>query len=494
METDRGPRRRLAAILSADAVGYSRLMSEDEAATLVTLTTYREVFSQLIAQHNGRLVDTAGDSVLAVFDSVVEAVVCAAAVQQALNARNQALPQTRQMQFRIGVNLGDVIEQVDGSIYGDRVNLAARLKALADAGGVCISGTAYDQIKNKIELQFDSLGEKSVKNIAEPVRVYRLRPDTRDTQRLARLALLAGPRALRTILVVAAALMAVATVGVWRYRDRLLPQQGSTALPIPDKPSIAVLPFVNMSDDPKQEYFSDGITENIITDLSERSGLFVIARNSVFTYKGRAVKPDQVSRELGVRDVLEGSVQKADKRVRITAQLIDATTGYHVWADSYDDELKDVFTLQDVITRKIVAALSPALASAEQSSPGRPETNNLEAYDLVLHAIPLINKVRPEPMATAHQMLQKAIALDPNYARAYAMSTWFYFHDWLFQWTPDHARGLDRAFQVAQRAVALNASLSDAHVALGWVLLWQKQHDPAIAEFEKAVAARRQLS
>ncbi len=335
MQADQESRRKLAAILSADAAGYSRLMGEDETATLGTLNTCREVFGRLIAEHKGRLVDTAGDSVLAIFDSVVEAVQCAAEVQQALHARNQALPQTRCMEFRVGVNLGDVIEQADGSIYGDGVNLAARLQSLADPGGICVSGTAYDQIKNKIALAFDSLGEKSVKNIAEPVRVYRVRPGAQDAEHRPRLGVSARSLASRKTLFAAAAavLVAASALGVWKYSSHKGPLPSpvgagpAPALPFPDKPSIAVLPLVNMSGDKEQEYFSDGMTEDLITGLSKRSGLFVIARNSVFLYKGRPVKPEQVSRELGVRYVLEGSVRKSGNRVRITAQLIDATTG-----------------------------------------------------------------------------------------------------------------------------------------------------------------------
>ncbi len=373
MQGDQEPRRKLAAILTADVAGYSRLMGEDEAATLATLTAYREVFAQRIAQHQGRVVDTAGDSVLAMFDSVVEAVRCAVGLQQALHARNAALPAARRMAFRVGVNLGDVIEQADGPIYGDGVNIAARLQAIADPGGICLSGTAYDQIKNKLPLDFDALGEKSVKNIAEPIRVYRVRSPAEVAAHRMRPSRSAVSRVLPKWLVAGAValLVGAGAVGVWKYsyRDGSPPAQVATApapaLQLPDKPSIAVLPFVNMSEDPKQEYFSDGMTEDLITGLSRRSGLFVIARNSVFSYKGRAVKPEQIRRELGVRYVLEGSVRKADNRVRITAQLIDATTGYHLWAEHYDGELKEIFALQDRITRQIVAALAPKLTAGE---------------------------------------------------------------------------------------------------------------------------------
>jgi adenylate cyclase len=312
--------RKLAAILSADVAGYSRLMGEDEVGTLRTLTAHRAVMDPLISQHRGRIVGTAGDSVLAEFASVVDAVQCAVEIQQSLRANNAELPIPRRMEFRIGINVGDVV--VEGEqIYGDGVNVAARLQGLADAGGIFIAGTVYDQIENKLTLHYEYLGEQAVKNIAKPVRVYRVQMSETDG--------------------VETSQRDVSTLH--------LPEQAQ-ALSLPDKPSIAVLPFANMSSDPEQEYFSDGITEDLITDLSRLSGLFVIARNSVFTYKGKAVKVEQVGRELGVQYVVEGSVRKAGDRVRITAQLVDATTGHHLWAERYDRELKDIFTLQDEVT------------------------------------------------------------------------------------------------------------------------------------------------
>jgi adenylate cyclase len=494
MQADQEPRRKLAAILSADVAGYSRLMGEDETATLGTLNTSREVFRQRIAQHQGRLVDTAGDSVLALFESVVEAVQCATEVQQALHARNQALPPTRRMAFRVVVNLGDVIEQVDGSIYGDSVNVAARLQALADPGGICLSGAAYDQIKHKLALAFDSLGEQSVKNIADSVRVYRVRPETPDAEHRARRRVAVRSPAVRQALIAAAAavLIAAGALGVWNYSSHQdPPPQGvagpAPALALPNKPSIAVLPFVNMSADPQQEYFSDGVTEELITGLSKRSGLFVTARNSVFTYKGRAVKPEQVSRELGVRYVLEGSVRKAGTRVRITAQLIDAPKGYHLWAETYDGELQDIFALQDGITRQIVAALAPQLTAGEPPGSKRQETNSIEAYDEFLRGITLFYEYSKEANALARQRFERAIAVDPNYARAYARLSLAHFVDWEFQWT-EGPGGLDRSLAAARKAVALDDALSEAHTFLGWDLLWKQQHDVAIAELERAVS------
>jgi TolB-like protein/class 3 adenylate cyclase len=335
--------RKLAAILSADVEGYSRLMGQDEVATVRTITAYREAIATAVARHAGRVVDAPGDNVLAEFASVVDAVQAAVDIQQELQTRNAALPATRQMRFRIGINLGDVI--VEGErLYGDGVNIAARMESLAEGGGICLSGTAYDQVEGKLPLGYDYLGEHAVKNIARPVRVYRLRlgPGAVSIPSLARRR---GPG--RHVYMVAAAvavLVVLSAAGSFAWRWLILPGP-SIGLPLPDRPSVAVLPFSNLSRDPAQEYFSDGVTEDLITGLSKVSGLFVIARNSVFTYKGRAVKVGEVARELGVRYVLEGSVQRSGNRVRITAQLVDAATGYHVWADRYDREVRDIFAV-----------------------------------------------------------------------------------------------------------------------------------------------------
>ncbi len=495
MPAEQESRRKLAAILSADVAGYSRLMGEDESATVATLRAYRDVFARLVGEHSGRIVDTAGDSVLAVFDSVVEAVRCAGKIQQALGAKNRELPATRRMEYRVGVNLGDVIEQTDGSIYGDGVNIAARIQALAESGGICLSGTAYDQVKNKIPLSIDPLGNKPLKNISDPVRVYRVRFLADSATRPSRIGVSTILRAHRKGLLVAISVLVVAlgAVALWRYSVQ--PGTSPTkvvagpapTLRLPDKPSIAVLPFLNMSEDPEQEYFSDGMTEDIITSLSKLSGLFVIARNSVFLYKGHSIKPQQVSQDLGVRYVLEGSVRKAGNRVRITAQLIDATTGYHLWAEHYDGEMKDIFSLQDAITKQIVAALAPKLTPAERSRPGREETKSVEAYDLVLRGTALYLQQRRESNETARQLFESAIALDPSYARAYVWLAWSYFSDWEYQWTEDPG-ALDRAIEAGRKASALDDSLSEAHTVLGWHSLWKKRHEFAIAELERAVS------
>jgi adenylate cyclase len=483
--------RKLTAILAADVAGYSRLMQLDDRATVASLEAYRGVFREHVAAHEGRIVDTAGDSVLAVFDSPIEAVRAASDIQSVLAERNEALAEERRMRFRIGVNLGDVISKADGTVYGDGVNIAARLENIAEPGGITISGTVFDHVKNRLQLGFDFIGEQEVKNIAESVRAYRVVADVTSVSASAQQR---RKRVLskRTVIgAVAAAVVLVAVVGIYAYHHTpapaTAPGASAVALPLPDKPSIAVLPFVNMSEDPKQEYFSDGMTEDVITSLSKLSGLFVIARNSVFTYKGRVVKPEQVSRELGVRYVLEGSVRKADKQVRITAQLIDASTGYHLWAEHYDGDLKDVFALQDGVTQKIVTALSPKLTAGEESARGRRETTNVEAYDLVLRGVSLLSQGRKASILMARQMFEQAIVLDPNYAKAYARLAWTYFLDWLNQWTPGRS-SLNRALEAAKKAVAVDESSAEAHLTFGWNLLWTRQQDLGVAQLEKAVA------
>jgi TolB-like protein/class 3 adenylate cyclase len=367
--TQEGFKRKLTAILSADVVGYSRLMGEDEEATVRTLNTFRDVMSTVIQQHRGRVIDSTGDNLLSEFSSVVDSVRCALDIQQEIKARNAELPENRRMKFRIGINLGDVIEEGD-RIYGDGVNVAARIESLANGEGITISGTAYDHVKNKLPLTYEYQGEQSVKNIAEPVRVYRVQMGreagaevkTKKKPRLKRWQWAA----------VAVIVIGVGALAIWNfYLSSSLPSFEPASIekmvyPLPDKPSIAVLPFANLSGVPDQEYLADGITENIITALSYIPEIFVIARNSTFTYKGKAVKAQEVAEDLGVRYILEGSVQRAGDRVRITAQLIDAASGHHLWADRYDSDLQDLFALQDEITLKIVTALQVKLSIGVQ--------------------------------------------------------------------------------------------------------------------------------
>ena len=485
--------RKLTAILSADVKGYSRLMGEDEVSTVRTITAYREVIATLIQKHRGRVVDSPGDNLLAEFSSVVAAVRCAVQIQEELKARNAELVENRKMEFRIGVNLGDVI--VEGErIYGDGVNIAARVEGLAEGGGICISGTVYDSIENKLALGYEYLGEQAVKNIAKPVRVYRVLMEPGVAAGVSR-EKRARPRRWQwaALGVVAILALGVVAVAIWNFYSRptapptVVSSEKIPAIELPDKPSIAVLPFANMSGDPEQEYFSDGITEDLITDLSKISGLFVIARNSVFIYKGKAVKIAEVGRELGVRYVLEGSVRKANGRVRITAQLVDATTEGHLWAERYDRDLKDIFTLQDEVAQKIVAALAVKLTEDEQKRLVRKYTDNMEAYDALLQGLEYKNHYTKEANLQARQMFERAIDLDPEFALAYALLGLTHAQEWSLGWSQD-PQSLEQAIELAQRAIALDDSLPLGHNVLGGVYLWRKQHEQAIAELEKAIA------
>ena len=431
---DEGFKRKLTAILSADVEGYSRLMGEDEEATVRTLTAYREVLTTLIQQHNGKVLDSPGDNLLAEFVSVVDAVQCAVAVQKEIKARNDELPENRRMQFRIGINLGDVIQE-EGRIYGDGVNIAARLEGLAEPGGICISKTAFDHIESKLPYGYDFLGDQTVKNIAKPVGAYRVLLDPRVTVSGKSLDKNPSPIRRMPVLVGAVVVFALAVVvGIWQFYMRRPSVEPASmekmAYPLPDKPSIAVLPFVNMSEDSQQEYFSDGITEDIITDLSAFSQLFVIARHSTFSYKGKPFKISQVAEELGVRYILEGSVRKAGNKVRINAQLIDATSGNHLWAERYDGELIDVFALQDKISNKIISALKVELSVGEQELFDRKDTENIKAYDAYLRGWNYYLRNTPQDWAKAISHFLKAVELDPDYSRAYAaiaLIYWRYF-------------------------------------------------------------------
>jgi TolB-like protein/class 3 adenylate cyclase len=422
-----GFKRKLAAILNADVEGYSRLMRENEETTIRTLTTYREAMATLIQKYRGRVVDSPGDNLLAEFASVVDAVQCAVEIQRELAERNTELPAEKKMAFRMGVNLGDVVEE-DGRIYGDGVNIAARLESICEGGGICISGTAFEHIEHKLDLEFEDLGEHEAKNITTPVRVYRVLSypgaaahrvikAKRAIQRKWRKAALA----LATLLVIG-----VGALAIWNFFLRPAPPTVETAStdrmasPLPEKPSIAVLPFVNMSGNAEQEYFTDGMTDDLITDLSKISGLLVIARNSVFLYKDKPARVQQMVQELGVRYVLEGSVRLSGDRVRINAQLIDATTSGHLWAERYDESLADVFALQDKVTRRIVAALKVKLTPHEQAVAAGHDTSNVAAYDAFLKGWAHLLKKTSEDAVKAIAFFEQALELDPNYSGAYA--------------------------------------------------------------------------
>jgi len=484
-------KRKLTAILSADVKGYSRLMGEDEEATVQTITAYREVMTRLIEEQNGRVVDAKGDNLLAEFPSVVDAVRCAVMIQKELKVRNDELPENRRMEFRIGINLGDVIEERD-TIYGDGVNTAARLEGLAEGGGICISRTAFDQVKKKLDVGYEYLGEHVVKNIAEPVRVYKvlMEPEyagevigeERPKPKQWRFAAVTSAIAL---IVVAGAFAA------WHFYFQPPPIEPASiekmAHPLPDKPSIAVLPFDNLSDDASQEYFVDGLTEQIISTLSKISSLFVVARNSTFTYKGKPVKVKEVSEELGVRNVLEGSVQTSGDRVRITVQLVDAVKGNHLWSETYDRDLKDIFALQDDITKKILIALQVKLTRGEQARVWAKGTDSLEAYLKYLQARDYTLQANIESNALAQQMAEEAISSDPEYATAYVTLARTHFFEVFLGSSKSPKDSIAKAIELTKKALSLDDSSADAHSLLGVLYTTIRQHDKGVAEAERAV-------
>jgi len=439
-------------VLSADAVGYSRLMSEDDAATIAALGEARALFRERIAAGEGRVVDTAGDSVLAVFGSVVEALRAAVEIQAELERRGEGVAEGRRMRFRIGLNAGEIVEQDDGTVYGDGVNVAARLQALAEPGGLCVSEVVAGEARNKLAVRFESLGEQRGKNIAEPVRAHRV---------------------------------VLADAG---------PAPVETPLPLPAKPSIAILPFANMSGDPEQEYFSDGISEDLITALSRVRWLFVIARNSSFTYKGKHTDVKQVGRELGVRYVLEGSVRKGGSRVRITAQLIDATSGSHVWAERFDRELADIFAVQDEITERIAAAIEPELARAEVERARRKPPESLDAWDLYQRGLWHIWQFNAEDNAAARKLFERATALDRGFSPFFAALSLCRLLEHTLSFRPIAERSIDAALEIARHAVALDDKDAVAHAVLGRAFAALGDHTTAIAELGQAVRLNPNLA
>ena len=486
-----GFKRKLAAILSADVEGYSRLMDDDEEATVRTLTSYRSTITDLVQQYRGRVVDSPGDNLLAEFASVVDSVNCAVEIQRELAERNTELAYNRQMQFRIGVNLGDVIEE-DGRIYGDGVNIAARVESLSEAGGICISGRAHTQVENKLGLEYEDLGKHEVKNISRPIQVYRVLSYPGAAAHRVVQAKESLGRKWRKIGLSAAAIVIVAVaLGIWQFYLRQPAVEPALvekmAYPLPEKPSIAVLPFDDMSGDPNQDYFCDGLTENMITALSKTPKMFVIARNSTFAYKGKAVNIKQIAEELGVQYVLEGSVRKEGDRVRITAQLIDALTGHHLWAEKYDRELKEIFSLQDEITKKIISSLQVKLTEGEQAYVYAKGTDNLEAYLKAMKANWLNLNGTKDGVLKALDLAEEAIDLDPNYAFAYKVLGTAHGATLWLQMSKNPRETLKRTIELHQRSVELNDSLAIAHAALGYWLMYVRQHDKAVAEGERAV-------
>ena len=484
---DEGFKRKLTAILSADAVGYSRLMGDDEEATIRTLTEYRETITTQVNQHKGRVVDSPGDNVLAEFASVVDAVRCAVETQKQIAERNADLPENRRMLFRIGVNLGDVVDE-DDRIYGDGVNITARLESLAEAGGICISGTAFDQVKGKLEVGYKYLGEQKVKNIKEPVRIYRILLEPSAAGKII------GDKKSgmsqwkwATIAVAAMLILLAGAFTIWNfYFHSSAKEKAATALP--EKPSIAVLPFDNLSGDADQDYLADGITENIITALSKIPEMFVIARNSVFTYKGKPIKVQKVAEDLGIRYVLEGSIQKSSDHFRITGQLIDATTGHHLWAEQYDRVLDDLFAVQDEITLKIVSSLQVKLTDGEQARLRHKSTDNLQSWAYAVKGYSLYERFTKEDNARATELFEKAIELDPKYAWAWTMLGAAYFIDTRYGWHRSRDESFKKLVECMQQSMELDPSDPDIHYLRGQYHSWQKEHDKAIAAGEKSIA------
>jgi len=445
---DEGFKRKLTAILSADVEGYSRLMGDDEDATVRTLTSYRTAIADLVQQFRGRIVDAPGDNILAEFTSVVDAVNCAVEIQRDLAERNAKLSDNRKMEFRIGINLGDVIEE-EGRIYGDGVNIAARVESMAEAGSISISGRVYDQVSNKLGLEYENIGKHQVKNISTPIRVFRVIMETDLSERLS--------------------------------------SEEHSILPLPDKPSIAVLPFNNMSGDSEQEYFSDGITEDIITALSRSPWMFVISRNSSFTYRGSAVDVRVVSKELGVRYILEGSVRKAGNRVRVTAQLIDGSVGSHVWAEKYDGELQDIFDLQDQITQQVVAAVQTKIHMYVGDKAKRFERPGVVTWDLLARGWKLYYELTKESLAAAEKIFRRAVASAPTSCDANYLLAGVLIHQVFMGYASERTVVTSEPLELAKLAISLNDNDEYAHWTLGMICYHRGKFDMAVAELKRAI-------
>jgi adenylate cyclase len=494
----KGFHRKLTAILSADVAGYSRLMQDDEAATVKTLESYKQAFSDLIKQHRGRVVDSPGDNLLAEFASVVDAVQCAVATQKELQARNTELPDNRKMQFRIGVNLGDVIEE-ESRIYGDGVNIAARLESLADPGGICVSKTAFDQIETKLPFGYEFLGEQSVKNITKPVGAYKVLMEPRVTKKKgAGLKQGAGRR--MAVMSLAAALVVVAGVALWQFFlrptappapaiEKADPKQ--MALPLPELPSIAVLPFTNLSEDPKQQLLCDGITDTIINALSIIPRLLVIARNSTFAYKGKVVTVKQVSEELGVRYVLEGSLQRSGDHLRITVQLIDAVMGHQLFAERYDGETADIFALQDDITLKVMGAVRVKLTEGDQMSPYQKYFTGKRGLDCYLKGVEaraLLQQDTIQDTNIARNILEEALIICPENPGLLRIMAIVYFNDYWLGSTKSPQETIKKAKEILQKILAIDDNNPEAHAYLSAIYYTGREHDKAIAEGSRALS------
>ncbi len=486
--------RRLAAIFAADVVGYSRLIREDEAGTLAALKAHREeLIEPKVAERKGRIVKLMGDGILAEFPSAVEAVQCAVEIQHTIGERNADVPEEKRITYRVGINIGDIVVE-DDDIYGDGVNVAARLEALAEPSGICVARNVFDQVKDKLDLTIEHLGEREVKNIAEPVTVYRVVLDAKAAKLITPVVLAgAKPARQRWSIAAAAAVVLFLAVGgaLWwqPWRPDVEPASVERmAFPLPEKPSIAVLPFDDLSGDADQGHVADGLTEDIITTLSQISSLFVIARNSTFVYKDKPVKVQRVAEDLGVRYVLEGSVQTSGDQVRISAQLIDALTGNHLWAERYDRDFKDIFALQDEITDRIVIALRIKLTEGEEARIHRKHTRSVEAWNLLSRGGEHLHRFNRTDNATARQFFEKAIEADRGYALAYALLAWTHWLDAQRGWGENSELSFERASVLAEKAQALDDALPDVYALQGAIHLFRREYDEAIEAGEKAVA------
>jgi adenylate cyclase len=491
--TPEGITRHLVAILSADVKDYTRLMSQDDVGTIRTLNEYKEAMETLIRRYRGRVVDATGDNILARFDSVLDAVNCAAEMQRDLAERNAELPYHQKMEFRMGVSLGDVVEE-EGRIYGDGVNIAARLQALAEGGGICISSMVHDAVEGKLQFEYEDLGEQSLKNIAKPIRVYRLLSHPGAAAHRVKEAKNALRKKWGWVALSAGALLIIGAGLLWRFviHPARAPQVASVqkmAFPHPEKPSIAVLPLENLSKDKSQDYIADGMTEDIISALARFKKLFVIARNSTLTYKGKAVKVQQVAEELGVRYVLEGSMEITKDRIRVTAQLIDAIAGTHLWVERYDRPLTDIFQVRDEIAQKIVGSLAGKLEQAEMARVSLRHPDTLDAYGLVWRATELRYRLTPADNAKTIELGEKAIALDANYAPAYAALAFSHINNFKYFRPARPQESYQKALDLASKAVALDPSLGSGRMALGETLLWGRKHQQALAQFEEGLKA-----
>lgn len=492
-------KRKISAILSADVAGYSRLMEADEEATVRTMESYRKTVSSLIEQHDGHVIDSPGDNILSEFGSVVDAVECAVEIQHIIKAKNVVLPESRRMEFRVGINLGDVIEEED-RIYGDGINIASRIEVLADAGGICISGRAYDHIAKKLPLGYEDIGEHTLKNITEPVHVYRIPMDSKSVTAADKAKGVADKRwrnvalALTVIII-----LSVGSIVVRKSMQKASPPSSEVAEQdakspamkaepsLSEKPSIAVLPFDNLSTDPEQEYFVDGMTDEIISRLSKSPWLLVIARNSTFTYRGTPVKIQQVGKELGARYIVEGSVRKSGKRVRIATQLIDAATGNDIWAETYDRELHDVFYVQDEIAQQIASNLIGESWWSEVLRAKGITADNLTAYDLALRGSYHSLKETKEDNAEARRLFKQAIKLDPSREDAYVGLGFTYATEAWYGWSTDPPGAMQRAFELAQKALEVGGASAMAHSLMNHYYSYHGKYEQALSQIERTI-------